>query len=374
MLKPLRTDRRRTLLRMFAVCPGGRAALLLTPFGAAARGAALSVNRGARVEAHRRRTCRIGSAAEAWSSLAIRLCRMQRCSRQMRASADGGDAGIVVEAIALGESPRALVQSGRAGRIVRPGDTLEDSTVRAIDRRGRPSRKRRDRCRLRCRVDRAHRRVRALCFALLGVGIACGFDQHRRERRRFRRRDRIARGRIGHERGDRCFGKAGEDHAAPAQRDVRRCAARDRRGARSHGAARRRHRDRRKRRGDGACRPDRRVPAAARASGRDREGNHAGSSVRERASSRTSGPARSSSPATTRRSIARGISSICSTSHRATAAAFPATQSYKLRYLETRRRRHEAQGARSGRAAWRTRSRMPSWRPVRSEPRPIRKR
>ena len=50
---------------------------------------------------------------------------------------DAGDGtGIVVEAIALGDSPRALVQSGGTSRIVRAGDTVGDSIVRAIEERG----------------------------------------------------------------------------------------------------------------------------------------------------------------------------------------------------------------------------------------------
>jgi len=48
----------------------------------------------------------------------------------------GESGGIVVEAVALGSSPRALVQGGSASRIVGVGDALGDSTVASIDARG----------------------------------------------------------------------------------------------------------------------------------------------------------------------------------------------------------------------------------------------
>jgi hypothetical protein len=132
MLLPLRTDRRRTLLRgsLFALT----GALLLTPF---ALPPAEPAQAGA-IATPPASAPQIAESPEPKLEIArdpfVPDAAVQSADA---ASTDAGDGtGIVVEAIALGESPRALVQSGGTSRIVRAGDTVGDSVVRAIQERG----------------------------------------------------------------------------------------------------------------------------------------------------------------------------------------------------------------------------------------------
>ena len=131
MLKPLRTNRRRTLLRYSLFAAAG--ALLLTPL-------ALPPAEPAQAGATATRGPQVAEPVESPEPKLI-IARdpfVPDAAVQSAdaAATDGGDGGIVVEAIALGDSPRALVQAGGVSRIVRPGDTIGDSTIRAIDRRG----------------------------------------------------------------------------------------------------------------------------------------------------------------------------------------------------------------------------------------------
>jgi hypothetical protein len=132
MLKPLRTDRRRTLLRgsLFALAGG----LLLTPF---ALPPAEPAQAGA-IAAPPANAPQLAESPEPKLVIARDPFVPDAAVRSAgAASMDAGDgASIVVEAIALGDSPRALVQSGGTSRIVRAGDTVGDSTVRAIEERG----------------------------------------------------------------------------------------------------------------------------------------------------------------------------------------------------------------------------------------------
>ncbi len=131
MLKPLRTNRRRSLLRYSLFAAVG--ALLLTPLALPpaepAQAGAIAVHGPQAAQPVESSEPKLVIARDPFvPDAAVQSADV--------ASADGGDAGIVVEAIALGDSPRALVQSGGVSRIVRPGDTVGDSTIRAIDRRG----------------------------------------------------------------------------------------------------------------------------------------------------------------------------------------------------------------------------------------------
>lgn len=131
MLKPLRADRRRTLLRGSLFAMAG--ALLLTPL-------ALPPPEPAQAGAIATPAPKAPDPAETPEPKLV-IARDPfvpdaAIESADAAPADGGDGGIVVEAIALGDSPRALVQVAGVSRIVRPGDTVGDSTVRAIDRRG----------------------------------------------------------------------------------------------------------------------------------------------------------------------------------------------------------------------------------------------
>jgi hypothetical protein len=131
MFKPLRTERRRALLRgsLFAVA----GALLLTPL---ALPPAEPAQAGA-IAPPPANAPPLAESPEPTLLIARDPFVPDAAVQSVDASSmDVDGAGIVVEAIALGDSPRALVQSGGASRIVRAGDALGDSTVRAIDERG----------------------------------------------------------------------------------------------------------------------------------------------------------------------------------------------------------------------------------------------
>jgi hypothetical protein len=131
MLKPLRTNRRRTLLRYSCFAAAG--ALLLTPLALPPAEPA----QAGTTAAHAPQASEPVESPEPKLVIArdpfVPDAGVQSADA---VTADGGDGGIVVEAIALGDSPRALVQSGGVSRIVRPGDIVGGSTIRAIDRRG----------------------------------------------------------------------------------------------------------------------------------------------------------------------------------------------------------------------------------------------
>jgi hypothetical protein len=131
MLKPLRTNRRRTLLR-FSLCAAA-GALLLTPL---ALPPAEPAQAGAPATHGTQAPVPVDSPEPKLVIARDPFVPDAAVQSADAASTDGGDGGIVVEAIALGDSPRALVQAGGVSRIVRPGDTIGDSTIRAIDRRG----------------------------------------------------------------------------------------------------------------------------------------------------------------------------------------------------------------------------------------------
>ena len=130
MFKPLRTNRRRALLRYSLFATAG--ALLLTPLALPpaepAQAGATAAHGALAPQPMESPEPKLVIARDPFVPDAV----VQSADT---ASTDGGG-GIVVEAIALGDSPRALVQTGGVSRIVRPGDTVGDSTIRAIDRRG----------------------------------------------------------------------------------------------------------------------------------------------------------------------------------------------------------------------------------------------
>jgi hypothetical protein len=131
MLKPLRTDRRRALLRgsLFALA----GALLLTPL---ALPPAEPAQAGA-IATPPASAPQLAESPEPKLLVARDPFVPDAAVQSADASMDAGDGtGIVVEAIALGDSPRALVQAGGTSRIVRVGDSIGDSIVRAIEERG----------------------------------------------------------------------------------------------------------------------------------------------------------------------------------------------------------------------------------------------
>jgi hypothetical protein len=132
MLAPLRTDRRRTLLRgsLFALA----GALLLTPL-------ALPPAEPAQAGAIPSVAANAPQLAESPEPKLIVVrdpfvpdAAVQSADATQTDGVDG--TGIVVEAVVLGDSPRALVRLGATNRIVRAGDAVGDSVVRAIDERG----------------------------------------------------------------------------------------------------------------------------------------------------------------------------------------------------------------------------------------------
>jgi hypothetical protein len=128
MLQPLRSERRRNLLRGSLLALAG--ALLLLPL---ALPLALPAQAGGR----------IGSAPEPAPTFAeaaepeVKITRDPFVPEAATQSADAtqavdGGGSIEVEAVASGSSPRALIQVGGTSRIVRVGDALGDSTVNSI--------------------------------------------------------------------------------------------------------------------------------------------------------------------------------------------------------------------------------------------------
>jgi hypothetical protein len=132
MLKPLRTNRRRTLLRGSLFTLAG--ALLLTPLALPpaepARAAANAVPLPDATKDAQSPEPKLVIARDPF----VPDAAVQTADGPSAEASDGP--GIVVEAIALGESPRALVAAGGTNRIVRAGDAVGDSIVRSIDERG----------------------------------------------------------------------------------------------------------------------------------------------------------------------------------------------------------------------------------------------
>ncbi len=132
MLLPLRTDRRRTLLRgsLFALL----GALLLTPLALPpaepAQAGAIAMPPASAPQLAETPEPKLEIARDPF----VPDAALQPADAGSMDTGDG--TGIVVEAIALGDSPRALVRSGGTSRIVRAGETVGDSVVRAIEERG----------------------------------------------------------------------------------------------------------------------------------------------------------------------------------------------------------------------------------------------
>jgi hypothetical protein len=129
MLLPLRTERRRAVLRVSLCAFAG--ALLLAPLAVPIPSPA-----GAGVPPQP-----VPAADPSFAQTPepeVRILRDPFVPEAATVAADGQGASeaVAVEAIALGESPRALVRAGSATRIVRIGDALEDSRVSGIDARG----------------------------------------------------------------------------------------------------------------------------------------------------------------------------------------------------------------------------------------------
>jgi len=132
MLVPLRTDRRRTLLRgsLFALA----GALLLAPL---ALPPAVPAQAGI-IPSAQANAPQLAESPEPKLIVARDPFVPDAAVQSTEATqTDGGDGtGIVVEAVALGDSPRALVRLGATSRIVRDGDAVGDSVVRAIQEGG----------------------------------------------------------------------------------------------------------------------------------------------------------------------------------------------------------------------------------------------
>jgi hypothetical protein len=132
MLKPLRTERRRTLLRGSLFALGG--ALLLMPLALPpaepASAAAVAPFPPSASPAPESPEPNLVVARDPFvPDAAVR-------SADASSGESGEGAGIVVEAVALGDSPRALVRSEGTSRIVRIGDALGDSSVHSIGEQG----------------------------------------------------------------------------------------------------------------------------------------------------------------------------------------------------------------------------------------------
>jgi hypothetical protein len=130
MLKPLRSERRRTLLRSSFCALAG--AMLIAPL---ALPPALPAQAGDDPPSTAASAIDLGPPAEP----KIRIARDPFVPEVAAGSTDGGvqsSGGVVVEAVALGSSPRALVQTGSTSRIVGAGDALAGSKITSIDARG----------------------------------------------------------------------------------------------------------------------------------------------------------------------------------------------------------------------------------------------
>jgi hypothetical protein len=130
MLKPLRSERRRTLLRSSLFALAG--AVLIAPL---AFPPALPAQAGDEAPTSLAESADVRETSEP----AVVIARDPFIPEVASGTSDNSGpnaSGMVVQAVALGTSPRALVLAGSTSRIVGVGDALAGSKVSAIDAHG----------------------------------------------------------------------------------------------------------------------------------------------------------------------------------------------------------------------------------------------
>jgi hypothetical protein len=134
MLRPLRSERRRSLLRGSLLSLS--AALLVSPL---AFPPALPAQAGASTPHASQDVPSLEDPREPQPVIARDPFVPEASVANADASAAAGDpngTGIAIEAVALGSEPRALVEIGGVSRIVRAGDSLGESKVLSIGEGG----------------------------------------------------------------------------------------------------------------------------------------------------------------------------------------------------------------------------------------------